>query len=192
MSLKATVMILSGPFELDSMFLETISVCDSLVNDIPPPSASSWKDTKAVLRKRSPPCGSPWFSSVQLPSCDQLCDPMDCSMPGLCPSPTPEVYSNSCLLSPWCHPTISSSVVPSSFHLRPFPASGSFAASQFFASGGQSIGVSPSAPVLPMNTQDWFPLGWTGWVSLLSKGFSRVFSNTTFQKHQFFCDQLSL
>ena len=96
-----------------------------------------------------------------------------------CPSPTPRVYSNSCPLSPWCHPTISSSVVPFSSHLQSFPASGSFPMSQFFASGGQSIGVSGAASVLPMNIQDWFPLGWSGWISLQSKGLSRVFSNTT-------------
>ena len=101
-----------------------------------------------------------------------------------CPSPTPGAYSNSHPLSPWCHPTISSSVIPFSSCLQSFPASGSFQTSQFFASGGQSIGASASASVLPMNIQDWFPLGWTGWISLLSKGFSRVFSNTTVQKHQ--------
>ena len=109
-----------------------------------------------------------------------------------CPSPTPEVYSNSCPLSQWCHPTISSSVIPFSSHLQSFPASGSFPMSQFFASGGQSIRVSASTWVLPMNIQDWFPLGWTGWIPLLSKGLSRVFSNTTVQKHQFFCAQFSL
>ena len=108
-----------------------------------------------------------------------------------CPSPTPGVYSNSCPLSWWCHPTISSSVVPFSC-LQSLPASGSFQMSQFFASGGQSIGVSASASVLPMNIQDWFPLGWTGWISLLYKGLSRVFSNTRVQKHQFFSAQLSL
>ena len=96
-----------------------------------------------------------------------------------CPSPTPRVYSNSCPLSRWCHPTISSSVIPFSSCLQSFPASGSFLMSQLFASGSRSIGVSASAPVLPMNIQDWFPLGWTGWISLLSKGLSRVFSNTT-------------
>ena len=98
-----------------------------------------------------------------------------------CPSPTPGVHSNSCALSRWCHPTISSSVVPFSSNLQSFPASGSFPMSQFFASGGQRIGVSASASVLPMNIQDWFPLGWTGWISLQSKGLSRVFSNTTVQ-----------
>ena len=108
----------------------------------------------------------------------------------LCPSPTPGVYS--CPLSRWCHPTISSSVVPFSSRLQSFPPSGSFQMSQFFASDGQCIRVSASISVLPMNTQDWSPLGWTGWISLQSKGLSRVFSNTTVQKHQFFSTQLSL
>ena len=103
-----------------------------------------------------------------------------------CPSPTPRVYSNSWPSSQWCHSTISSSVVPFSSCLQSFPAPGSFHMSQFFASGGQSIEVSASTSVLPMNTQDWFPIGWTGWISLQSKGLSRVFSNTTAQKHQFF------
>ena len=103
-----------------------------------------------------------------------------------CPSPTPKAYLNSRPLSWWCHPTISSSVVPFSLHLQSFPGSGSFQMSQFFASGGQSIGVSASISVLPMNTQDWSPLGWIGWISLQFKGLSRVFSNTTVQKHQFF------
>ena len=107
-----------------------------------------------------------------------------------CPSPTPGVYSNSCPLSWWCHPTITSSVVPFSSCPQSFPVSGSFQMSQLFASGGQSMGVSASASVLPMNTQDW-SLGWTGWISLQSMGLSRVFSNTTFQKHQFFSAQLS-
>ena len=98
-----------------------------------------------------------------------------------CPSPTPRAYSNSSPLSRWRHPTILSSVIPFS-HLQSFPASGSFQMSQFFSSGGQSIGVSASVSVLPMNIQGWFPLGWTGLISLLSKGLSRVFSNTTVQK----------
>ena len=102
-----------------------------------------------------------------------------------CPSPTPGVHPNSCPLSQWCHPTISSPVVPFSC-LQSFPASGSFQMSQLFASGGQSIRVSASTSVLPMNTQDWSPLGWTGWISLQSKGLSRVFYNTAVQKHQFF------
>ena len=108
-----------------------------------------------------------------------------------CPSPTPGVSSNSCPLSQLCHPTISSSVIAFSSHLQSFPTSGSFQITQFFASGGQSIGVSASTSVFPMNTQDRFPLGWTGWISLQSKGPSRVFSNTTAQKHQFFSAQLS-
>ena len=107
------------------------------------------------------------------------------------PAPTPRVYSNSCPLSQWCHPTISSSVVPFSSHPQSFPASGSFQMSQLFASGSQSIKVSASTSVLPMNIQDWSPLVWTGWISLQSKGLSRVFSNTTAQKHQFFGSQLS-
>ena len=102
------------------------------------------------------------------------------------PSPTPRVYSNSCPLSQWCYPTISSSVISFSSHYQSSPVLGSFQMSQFFASGSQSIGVSASALVLPMNIQDWFPLGWTGWISLQSKGLSRVFSNTTVQKYQFF------
>ena len=109
-----------------------------------------------------------------------------------CPSPTPGVYSNTCPLSGWCHPTISSSITPFSSCLQSFPASGSSQMSQFFASGGQSIGIWASALVLPMNIQDWFLLGWTGCISLQSKGLSRVFSNTIIQKHQFFSAQLSL
>ena len=108
-----------------------------------------------------------------------------------CPSSTPRVYANSCPSSWWCHPTISSSVVPFSCP-QSLPASGLFPMSQLFACGGQSTGVSASASVLPMNTQDWSPLGWTGWISLQSRGLLRVFSNTTVQKHQFFRAQLSL
>ena len=110
----------------------------------------------------------------------------------LCPSPIPRACSNSCPLSRWCHPPISSFVVPFSSNLHSFPASRPFPMSQFFVSGGQSIGVSVSASVLPMNIQDSFSLGWTGWISLQSKGLSRVFSNTVVQKHQFFSTQLSL
>ena len=109
-----------------------------------------------------------------------------------CLSPTPGVYSYSCPSSWWCHPTISSSVVPFSSCIQSFSMSGSFPTSQFFTWGSQIIGVSASASVLPMNIQDLFPLGWTGWISLQSKGLSRVFSNTTVQKHQFFRAQLSL
>ena len=108
-----------------------------------------------------------------------------------CPSPTLGVYPNSCPSSQWCHPAISSSVIPFSSCPQSLPASGSFPMSQLFTWGSQSIGVSASALVLSMNTQDWCPLGWTGWISLQSKGLSRVFSNTTVQKHQIFSAQLS-
>ena len=132
------------------------------------------------------------FSSVAQ-SCPTLCDlhELQHARPP-CPSPTPGVHSKSCPLSWWCHPTISSLVVPFISCPQSFPASGFFQMSQLFASGGQSIRVSASASVLPMNTQDWSPLGWTGWISLQSKGLERVFSNTTVQKHQFFGAQLSL
>ena len=109
-----------------------------------------------------------------------------------CPSPIPRVYPNSCPLSQWCHLTISSSVVPFSSCLQFFPTLGSFQMSQLFASGGQNIAASASTSVLPVNTQDWSPSEWTGWISLQSKGLSRVFSNTTVQKHQFFSAQLFL
>ena len=135
------------------------------------------------------------FNSVQF-SCSVMSDSLQPN--GLqhtrppCPSPSPGVYSNSSPSSRWCHPTISSSVIPFSSHLQSFPASGSLKMCQFFTSGGQSIGVSASASVLPMNTQDWSPLGWTGWISQQCKGLSRVFCNTTVQKHQFFSTQPSL
>ena len=103
-----------------------------------------------------------------------------------CPSPTPRACSNSCPLSQWCHPTISSSVIPFSSCLQSCPASGSFPMSPFFSSVGQRIGASASASILPMNIQDWFPLGWTGWISLQSKGFSKI------KEHQLFGAQLSL
>ena len=109
-----------------------------------------------------------------------------------CPSPTPRVYPNTCPLNRWYHATISSSVIPFSFCLQSFSASGSFPMSQLIISGGQSIGVPASASVLPMNNQDWFPLGWTDWIFFQSKGLSRVLSNTTVQKHQFFSTQFSL
>jgi len=130
------------------------------------------------------------FSSVTQ-SCLTLCNPMDWSMPGLPVHHKPGVHSNSCPLSRWYHPTILSSVIPFSSCPQSFPASGSFQMSQLLAWGGQSIRVSASTSVLPMNIQDWFPLGWTGWISLQSKGLSRVFSNITVQKHQFFGAQLS-
>ena len=140
------------------------------------------------------------FSSVAQ-SCPTLCHPMNRSTPGLpVHYQLPEFTQTcdlaaaaaACPLSCWCHPAISSSVVPFSSHPQSFPASGSFPVSQLFALGGQSIRVSASTSVLPMNTQDWSPLGWTCWISLQSKGLSRVFSNTTVQKHQFFSAQLSL
>ena len=135
-------------------------------------------------------CDSFQFNSVAQ-SCPTLGDPINHSMPGLCPSPTPGVYPNSCPLSQWCHPAISSSIIPFSSCPQSLPASGSFPMSQLFSWGSQSIGVSASASVLPMNIQDWSPLGWTGGISLQSKGLSRVFSNTTVQKHQFLSAQLS-
>jgi len=123
-------------------------------------------------------------------SCLTLCDPMDCSMPRLpCPSLSPGVCSDSCPLCRWCYPTISSSAIPLSSCLQSFPASGSFTMSLLFASGGPSIEA--SASVLPMNIQDWFPLGLTGLIFLLSKGLSRVLSSTKIQKHQFFGTQPS-
>ena len=137
------------------------------------------------------------LSSVQFRSVTQsyliLCDPLDCNTPGFpVHHQLLEMAQTLYLLSKLCHPTISSSIVPFSFCPQSFPASGSFPMSQLFASGGQSIRVSASASVLPMNIQDWFPLGWTSWISLQSKGLSRVFSTTTVQKHQFFSAQLSL
>ena len=143
----------------------------------------------AVMGSRTP-TPPPQFISVAQ-SCPTLRphEPQHARPP--CPSPTPRVYSNSCSLSHWGHPTISSSVVPFSSFPQSLPASGSFQMSQLFTSGGQSIGVSASTSVFPMNTEDW-SLGWTGWISLQSKGLSRVFSNTTVQKHQFFGTQLAL
>ena len=134
------------------------------------------------------------FSSVQfshsvVSSSLQAHEPKHARPPS--PSPTPGDHPNPCPSSQWwCHPTISSSVIPFSSCPQSFPASGSFQMSQLFASGGQSTGVSASTLVLPGNTQDWSPLGWTDWISLQSKGLSRVFSNTTVQKHQFFSTQL--
>ena len=132
------------------------------------------------------------FSSVTQ-SCPTLCDPMNCSTPGLppCPSPTPRVHTNLRPSSRWCHPAISSSVFPFSSCSQSLPASESFPMSLLFAWGGQSTGVSAFASFLPKNTQDWSASEWTGWISLQSKGLSRVFSNTTLQKHQFFGAQLS-
>ena len=148
---------------------------------------TTFEDTtfKEVIKAK---WGHNQFSSVQF-SCSVVFDSLQHHEPqhtrAPCPSPTPRVYPNSCLLSWWWHPTISSSVFPFS-RLQSFPASGSFPMSQLFTSCDQSIGVSASASVLPINTQDWSPSEWTGWISLQSKGLSRVLSNTTVQKHQFF------
>ena len=141
-------------------------------------------------RRLSPVCGSCSCCSVAQ-SCLTLCERMDCSTPGSPPSLSPGVCSTSCPLSWWCHPTISSSVIPFSSCLQSFPASGSFPVSQLFTSGGQNIGVSAWASVLPLNIQDWSPLGLTGLLSLQSKEHLRVFSNTI-QKHQFISAQTSL
>ena len=134
------------------------------------------------------------FSSVQF-SCSVVSDSLQLHelqhVRPPCPSPTPRVHSNSRLLNRWCHLAISSSVFPFSSCPQSLPASEFFPMSQLFAWGGQTIGVSASASFLPMNTQDWSPLGWTGWISLQSKGLSRVFSNTIVQKHQFFGAQFS-
>ena len=163
-----------------------------------PPNAKNWliwkdPDTGKDWRSHVPqirPISSVQFSCSVMSESLQPHEPQHARPP--CPSPIPGVYSNPCPLSWWCHPAISSSVVPFSSCPQSFPASGSFPMSQLFMSGGQSIGVSASTSVLPMNTEDWSPLGWTGRISLQSKGLSRVFSNTTVQKHQFFSTQLSL
>ena len=163
--------------------------------------ATSSKRTYAIPRSAAPRAPAPeaghcWpvpsqVSSVHsvMPNSLQPHGSQQANLP--CPSPIPRDYSKSCPSSQWCHPTTLCSVSPFSSCLQTFPASGSFLVSQFFTSGSQSIGVSASASVFPMNIQDWFPLGWTGWISLKSKRLSRVFSNTTAQKHQFFGAQLS-
>ena len=156
-----------------------------LLNLYPPPSPLRW------LRSHQEVILKGYISSVQslvVSSSLRLHGLQHVNLP--CLLPTPEAYSNSSPLSRWCHPIISSPVIPFSSCLQSFLASGSFPMSQSFASGGQSIGVSASASVLPI--QDWSPLEWTSWISLQSKGLSRVFSNTTVQKHQFFGAQLSL
>ena len=153
---------------------------------------------RSIWRKRgmSKPLNFNLFCHVQFSSVAQLWPTLwahglqHARLPG--PSPASRAYSNSCPSSQWCHPTISSSVLPFFFHLQSFPASWSFPMSQFFVLGSQSIGASASASVLPMNIQDWFPLGLTGLISLQFKELSRFFSNTTVQKHQFFSAQLSL
>ena len=142
-----------------------------------------------ILKQYSFQFSSVQFSRSVVSNSLQPHEPQHARSP--CPSQTPRVYSNSCPSSWWCHPAISSSVIPFSSCPQSLQASGSFPMSQLFTWGGQSIGVSASESVLPMNTQDWSPSGWTGWTSLLSKGLSRVFSNTTVQKHQYFGAQLS-
>ena len=151
------------------------------------------RDKKKSFTHNPENCSSVQFSSVAQ-SCPTLCNPMNPWQHARppCLSPTPGVYSNPCPSSRWCYPTISSSVIPFSSCPQSFPASQSFQMFQLFASDGQTIGVSASTSVPPMSTQDWFPLGWTGWISLQSKKLSRVFSNTTVQKHQFFSTQLYL
>ena len=160
----------------------------------------SWRKRRTSLPSVHYPFHMPWyilkllFSSVQF-SLSVVSDSLrphelQHTRPP-CPSPTPRVHSDSCPSSRWCHPAISSSVVPFSSCLQSFPASGAFPMSQLFTGGGQSTGVSALASVLLMNTQDWSPLEWTGWICLQSKRLSRVFSNTTVQKHQFFSSQLS-
>ena len=152
--------------------------------------SSKWTMTSAFLYFYKLYMLSVQFSHSVMSDSLRLHEPQHARPPY--PSPTARVYTNPCPLSQWCHPTISSSVIPFSSCPQSFPASRSFQMSQLFASGGQSIGVSASASVLPMNTQDRYPLGWTGWISLQSKGLSRVFSNTTVQKHQFSHAHLSL
>ena len=158
-------------------------------------SISRWMDKKAVVYIHNEVFSSVQFGSVHFSHSvmsDSLRPHESQHARPPCPSPTPRVHPDPCPSSRLCHPAISSLVVPFSSCPQSFPASGSFPMSQLLASGGQSFGVSASTSVPPMNTQDWSPLGWTGWISLKSKGLSRVFSNTTVQKYQFFCAHLSL
>ena len=150
----------------------------------------NWQEDKQKLQEIGRTQRSVQFSPSVMSDYLRPHEPQHARPP--CPSSTPGVHPNPCPLSRWRHPTISSSVIPFSSCPQSFPASGSFQMSQLFASGGQSIGVTASTSVLPMNTQDWSPLGWIGWISLQSKGLSRVFPDTTVQKHQFFSAQLSL
>ena len=164
------------------------------LNDALIAACETWGEHLADLQLDSLPVNTNIISSVQfsysvMSGSLQPHEPHHARTP--CPSPTLGVYSKSCPLSRWCHPAILSSVIPFSSCPQSLPASESFPMSQLFAWGGQSIGVSASASVPPMNTQDWSPSGWTGWISLQSKGLSRAFSNTTVQKHQLFDTQLS-
>ena len=152
-------------------------------------SISRWMDKKAVVYIHNGIFSSVQFSRSVMSNSLRPHELQPARPP--CPSPTPGVHPDSCPSSPWCHPAISSSVVPSSSCPKSFPASESFPMSQLFTWGGQSTGVSASASFLPRKTQGWSPSEWTGWISLQSKGLSRVFSNTTVQKHQFFSSQLS-
>ena len=169
MEYQAGLWILSSKLVASQGFVRTACVCDSIIEITP--TFVSVQFSRSVVS-----------NSLQ-PHESQHARPP-------CPSPTPGVFPSSCPSSWWCHPAISSSVVPFSSCPQSLPASESFPMSQLFAWGGQSIGVSASASVHSMNIQDWFPLGLTGWISLQSKGFSRVFSNTTLQKHQFYGAQL--
>ena len=214
-SIYLTCKYLINIWFLKNIFLRPWDILNKHVSEIGPytsiKNGDQWhKDTNANkadniynLKSFKNPCYSILLSliktlRIQLPSEIQFSHVWIFATRGLqhtrlpCPSPTPRAYSNSCPSSRWRHSTISSSVVPFSSCLQSFPASGSFQMSQFITSGGQSIGASASASVLPMNIQDWFPLGWTGWISFQSKGLSRVFSNTTAQKQQFFGIQLFL
>ena len=169
-------------------------VCRSICHEVMGPDAMIFVFWMLSFKPAFPLSSFTFISSVQF-SCSVMSDSLQPHESqhtrSPCSSPTPGVYSNSCPSSWWCHPAISSSVIPFSSCPQFFPASESFPMSQLFAWGGQSIGVSASTSVLPMNTQDWSPLGWTGWISLQSRGLSRVFSNTTVQKHQFFGAQPS-
>ena len=152
--------------------------------------SDKWTDKEVVAHIHNEIFSSVQFNLSVVPNSLQPHEPQHTRLP--CPPLIPRVYPNSCPLSRWRHPTISSSVIPFSSCPQSFPASGSFQMSQLSASGGQSIGVSASTSVPPVNTQDWSPLGWTCWITLQSKGVSRVFSNTAVQNHQFFGAQFSL
>ena len=170
-------------------------VAISFSRDLPDPGIQPKSSALAGGFFTTEPSGKPLFQSVSQFSHSVVSDSLrpheSQHIRPPCPSPTPRVYSNSCPSSWWCHPIISSFVVPFSSCPQSLPPSGSFPMSQLFTWGDQSIRVSASASVLPKNTQDWSPLGWTGWISLQSTGLSRVFFNTTVQKHQFFGAQLS-
>ena len=185
---------LPSPFYLSSQGREGKAVCSPLCkqNTIPVFCLLSGARSPSVHGQEHLHLSSVQFSHSVIQSCPTLWPHGLQHARPPCPSPTPAAFSNSCPSSQWCHPIISSSFVRFSSRLQSFPASGSFQMSHFFASGGWSIEISASASVLSMNMQDWFPLGLTGLISLQSKELSRVFSNTTVEKHQFFSTQLSL